>query len=76
MVATFFPVLVVFANMAGDLRPHVASTPLMIISNSDGTFTVQRVPSGGTGTDTRGKAGLAIVPQVVVPIVPSPEKKR
>ena len=50
------------------------SNPLMIIHNPDGTFTVQKAPpkDGAKGT---AQKGLVIPPQVVVPIIPSPEKR-
>lgn len=61
--------------------PDEASTSYagqsMVIHNPDGTFTVQKkgLPSGSS-KDTALKEGLVIPPQVVVPIVPSPERKQ
>ena len=51
------------------------SVPLMVIDNPDGTFTVQKAPpkDGAKGT---AKQGLIIPPQVVVPLIPSREKRK
>jgi hypothetical protein len=51
-----------------------ASRP-MIIQNPDGTFTVQKEPPNGNSKGARVNEGLVIPPQIVVPLVPSPEKK-
>ena len=45
------------------------SVPLVVIHNPDGTFTVQKVPS-------KDSEGLVIPPQVVVPLIPSREKRK
>ena len=52
-----------------------ASKP-MIIQNPDGTFTIQREPPNGNSKDANVTKGLIIPPQVVVPIIPPPEKKQ
>jgi hypothetical protein len=51
------------------------SKPPMVIRNSDGTFTVQKAPpkDGAKGT---AQKGLVIPPQVVVPIVAAPERRK
>jgi hypothetical protein len=40
----------------------------MITNNPDGTFTIQKKPPHGTSDASKGKNGLVIPPQVVVPI--------
>ncbi len=74
--ATFLPILMVSTTIASDLPPPVLAAPPMVIQNSDGTFTVQKSPPKGTSKDSRVKAGLVVPPQVVVPIIPTPQKKR
>jgi hypothetical protein len=76
LFAPFLPVLVVSTAMASDLLPRVPAPPPMVISNSDGRILVQKVHPIGTRKDDRVEKGLVIVPQVVVPIVPTPERKR
>jgi hypothetical protein len=49
--------------------------PPMIIHNRDGTFTIQKEPPKGTSDPSKAKNGLVIPPQVVVPLIPAPEKK-
>jgi hypothetical protein len=51
------------------------SNPPMVIRNPDGTFTVQKAPPKEGAEDTKAKKGLVIPPQVVVPIIPAPEKR-
>jgi hypothetical protein len=46
----------------------------MITHNPDGTFTVRKEPSKGDSKDSKGKNGLVIPAQVVVPIFLSPRK--
>jgi hypothetical protein len=48
-----------------------AKKPPLITSNPDGTFTIQKEPAEGST-----KEGLVIRPQVVIPIIPTPEKNR
>jgi hypothetical protein len=51
----------------------------MIFQNPDGTLTVQKEPPKGGARDTKGtkpKEGLVIPPQVVIPIIPAPEKRK
>jgi len=50
--------------------------PPMIIQNPDGTFTVQKAPPKEGADDTKAKKGLVIPPQVVVPFVLRPEKRK
>jgi hypothetical protein len=54
-----------------DASSKSASKP-MIIHNSDGTFTIQKEPPDGT---SKGKNGLVITPQVVVPLVTTTKKR-
>jgi len=49
--------------------------PPMIVHNPDGTFTIQKEPPKDAAKDTKAKKGLVIPPQVVVPIIPAPEKR-
>ena len=53
---------------------HSASKP-MITHNPDGTFTIQKGPPAGNSPDAKATEGLVIPAQVVVPIIPTPEKK-
>jgi hypothetical protein len=46
--------------------PKPVKAPPMIVDNPDGTFTVQK-----PAKDTKGKPGLVIPPQVVVPLIPA-----
>ena len=55
-------------------RTNSASKP-MIIHNADGTFTIQKEPANGNSKDAKGKEGLVITPQVIVPEVRHPEGK-
>lgn len=48
----------------------------MITDNPDGTFTVQKKPQKGTSGHCKGKNGLVIPPQVVVPLVPAGGRPR
>jgi hypothetical protein len=59
--------------VAGDAA--TTSRPPMVIRNPDGTFTVQKAPPKEGAEDAKAKKGLVIPPQVVVPIVPTPEKR-
>jgi hypothetical protein len=52
------------------------STPLMIIHNPDGTFTVQKAPPKEGAEGTKAKKGLVIPPQVVVPLIPARERRK
>lgn len=45
---------------------------VMIINNPDGTFTIQKKPC----RYSKGKSGLVIPPQVVVPMVPAGGKRQ
>jgi len=49
--------------------------PPMIVHNPDGTFTIQKEPRKAGAKDSKAKNGLVIPPQVVVPIIPAPEKR-
>jgi hypothetical protein len=74
------------AVMGADSRPaqkpavtdtaptNSVSRPPMITHNPDGTFTVRKEPSKGDSKDSKGKNGLVIPAQVVVPIFLSPRK--
>jgi hypothetical protein len=48
----------------------------MVTPNPDGTFTVRKEPPIGNSKVTEAQSGLVILPQVVIPIFLSPEKKR
>jgi hypothetical protein len=48
----------------------------MIIRNPDGTFTIQKEPPNRNSKDTKVEEGLVIPPQVVVPLVRTPEQKQ
>jgi Golgi nucleoside diphosphatase len=71
---------------ADDSQPSKSATPQtatsmsaskpMITQNPDGTFTVQKEPRNGNSKDAKVKEGLVIPPQVVVPIIPTTEKKQ
>lgn len=47
----------------------------MIVHNPDGTFTIQKQPPKAGTNDSTAKKGLVIPPQVVVPLIPAPEKQ-
>jgi hypothetical protein len=47
----------------------------MVTQNPDGTITVRKEPSTGDAKDVKVKKGLVIPAQVVVPVIPTPEKK-
>ena len=50
--------------------------PSMVTQNPDGTFTIQKEPSKkGDAENDKGRKGLVIPPQVVVPEVRPPEKQ-
>jgi hypothetical protein len=51
------------------------SVPLMVIHNPDGTFTVQKSPPKEAAKDA-AKKGLVIPPQVVVPMIPTRERRK
>jgi len=55
--------------------PKPVKPPPMIVHNPDGTFTVQKEPAK-SANDTKAKKGLVIPPQVVVPIIPVPERRK
>ena len=61
--------------VSDDASTSSVSRP-MIIRNPDGTFTVQKEPSNGNSKDTKVEDGLEIPPQVVVPIVRTPDQKQ
>ncbi len=58
----------------GAAQANSAAKP-MITQNPDGTFTIQKNPRDGNSKDSRIKQGLVIPSQVVVPIIPVPERK-
>jgi hypothetical protein len=60
---------------AKDIVPDDAKKPPMITQNSDGTIMVQKEPSNEEAKNAKAKKELAIPPQVVIPIVPAPEKR-
>ena len=75
------PVMIMAANdppppksAVPDSAANSASKP-MIIHNADGTFTIQKEPANGNSKDAKGKEGLVITPQVIVPEVRHPEGK-
>jgi hypothetical protein len=74
-LVTFLPVLMVSTTIASDLH-QVLAPPPMVIPNADGRIVAQKVHPIGTRKDDRVERGLVIVPQIVVPIVPTPERKR
>jgi len=49
--------------------------PPMVIPNPDGTFTVQKAPPKEGAKDPKAENGLVIPPQVVVPIISSPQER-
>ena len=62
-------------------KPVVADTaptnnPPMIIHNPDGTFTIQKDPPKPGARDSKAQKGLVIPPQVVVPIITAPERRK
>jgi tetratricopeptide (TPR) repeat protein/CHAT domain-containing protein len=65
---------------APEVKPSASTNkPPMIFQNPDGTLTVQKEPPKGGARDTKGtkpKEGLVIPPQVVIPIIPAPEKRK
>jgi hypothetical protein len=77
--------LVVFLTACASYAPPAPKTiesdaassnkPPMVIHNPDGTFTVQKEPPKGEAENARAKEGLVILPQVVVPITPTPQKQ-
>ncbi len=64
-----------FDAIAGDFHPLFPPRPSMVTQNPDGTFTVQKESRNGNSKDAEAKAGLVIPPQVVVPLIPIPDKK-
>jgi hypothetical protein len=50
--------------------------PPFIIQNPDGTFTIQKAPPKAGAEDAKAKKGLVIPPQVVVPMIPTREKRK
>jgi hypothetical protein len=48
----------------------------LVTKNPDGTFTIQREPAKGESKDAKAEKGLVIRPQVVIPIIPTPEKNK
>lgn len=70
------PILALAAAMASAQNaPKPVKPPPMIVHNPDGTFTIRKEPAK-SANDTKAKKGLVIPPQVVVPIVPPPEKRK
>jgi hypothetical protein len=61
--------------VSDDASTSSVSKP-MIIRNPDGTFTIQKEPPNGNSKDTKVEEGLVIPPQVVVPLVRTPERKQ
>ena len=62
--------------LKGDSNPAKCAGSPMITPNADGTFTVQKEPPNGNCKDAKGKSGLVIPRQVVVPFFRVPERKR
>jgi len=80
LTACASPAAVMGADDPQATKPAVsdaASTdkPPMIVHNPDGTFTIQKQPPKAGAKDSKAKKGLVIPPQVVVPIIPAPEKR-
>jgi hypothetical protein len=65
-----------FDTIASDFHPQFPPKPPMITQNADGTFTVQKLPPNRTLKDTKANEGLVIPPQVVVPLIPTPERQQ
>ena len=61
------------ASAQNSLKP--VKQPPMIVHNPDGTFTIQKPPAK-TAKDAKAKSGLVIPPQVVVPFIAAPEKRK
>lgn len=61
----------------GDDKSHVTDSARkpMVTQNPDGTFTVQKEPPNANSKSTKVTKGLVIPPQVVVPIIPTRERK-
>jgi hypothetical protein len=52
-----------------------ASNPPMVTENPDGTITLRKEPSKADAKDVRGKKGLVIPAQVIVPFIPKSSGK-
>jgi hypothetical protein len=80
LAACISPVAVIGADDPQATKPvgkaASPSTPLMIIHNPDGTFTVQKAPPKEAAKDPNAKKALVIPPQVVVPLIPAREKRK
>jgi len=57
------------ATASAQNTPKPVKPPPMIVHNPDGTFTVQK-----PAKESKGKKGLVIPPQVVVPLMPRPAR--
>ena len=67
--------LVAAAMASAQNTPNPVKPPPMIVHNPDGTFTVQKEPAK-SANDAKANKGLVIPPQVVVPIITAPEKRK
>jgi hypothetical protein len=56
--------------------PASPTMPLMVVHNSDGTFTIQKAAPKEAAKEPKAKQGLVIPPQVVVPMIPAHEKRK
>jgi hypothetical protein len=76
-VMRLLPILALAATaMAGAQTPaKPVKAPPMIVHNADGTFTIRKEPAKTT-KDAKAKGGLVIPPQVVVPFIAAPEKRK
>jgi hypothetical protein len=50
--------------------------PPMVIQNPDGTITVQKQPPKEAAKYTKAQKGLVIPPQVIVPTIPTHERRK
>jgi hypothetical protein len=71
LTAAFLSAAMMLSSVA---QTNSTSKP-MVTPNPDGTFTVQKALPSGNSKDTNADKGLSIPAQVVVPLVPSPERK-
>jgi hypothetical protein len=62
------------SRIVSDAAP--TKKPPMVIQNPDGTITVQKQPSKEAAKDAKAQKGLIIPPQVIVPIIPTPERRK
>jgi hypothetical protein len=67
--------LALAAMASAQNTPTPVKQPPMIVHNPDGTFTIKKEPATLTN-DTKSQKGLVIPAQVVVPIIPAPEKRK